>query len=63
MGNAPTTTAADTISGVLTDLREVADQLASGQPVTGFTAELNARILDRLAEEIAEAASLLRSAR
>ena len=58
----PPNTAAETISGVLTDLGEVADQLASGQPVSGFTVERNARILDRLAEEIAEAASPLRSA-
>jgi hypothetical protein len=63
MGNAPTNTAAETISGVLTDLGEVAGQLASSEPVTGFTAERNARILDRLAEELGEAAAMLRAQR
>jgi hypothetical protein len=62
MSNAPINTAAETISGVLTDLGEVADQLASGE-VSGFTSERNARILDRLAEELGEAAAMLRVSR
>ena len=45
-----------TLGGVLTDLVEVAEWL----PVPPSRAETAARILDRLAEEIAEAASLLR---
>jgi hypothetical protein len=62
MSNAPINTAAETISGVLTDLREVVGQLASDE-VSGFSAERNARILDRLAEEIGEAAAMLRAQR
>jgi hypothetical protein len=47
-----------TIGGVLTDLAEVAAQL----PVPAPEIEHVARILDRLSEEIAEAAAMLRSA-
>jgi len=63
MSNAAIHDAAETISGVLTDLAEVAQLLASGEPVTGFSAERNARILDRLAEELGEAAAMLRTQR
>jgi hypothetical protein len=49
--------ATETISGVLTDLMEVAERLA----VPAEKAETVARILDRLAEEIAEAAAMLRT--
>ena len=52
------TEAAETIGGVLTDLREVAGHL----PVPPAQAEHVARILDRLSEEIAEAAGMLRAA-
>ena len=47
---------AGTISGVLTDLTEVAGEL----PVSAARIEHVARILDRLSEEIAEAAAMLR---
>lgn len=52
----PEVTAAATIGGVLTDLVEVAGRL----PVPADQIEHTARILDRLAEELAEAAALLR---
>jgi len=55
---APGAEAADTIGGVLTDLAGVAKQL----PVPPDRAEAVARKLDRLAQEIAEAAGMLRSA-
>jgi hypothetical protein len=51
--------AVETIGGVLTDLIEVAELL----PVPADQAERIARILDRLAEELGEAAALLRTAR
>jgi len=50
--------AVETVGGVLTDLVEVAERL----PVPPGQAETVARILDRLAEEIGEAAALLRQA-
>jgi len=49
----------ETIGAVLTDLVEVAERL----PVPPDQAERIARILDRLAEELGEAAALLRTAR
>jgi hypothetical protein len=49
----------ETIGGVLTDLLEVAELL----PVPPDQAERIARILDRLAEELGEAAALLRAQR
>jgi hypothetical protein len=48
--------AVQTVGAVLTDLVEVAEQL----PVPAEQAEQTARILDRLAEEITEAATILR---
>jgi len=48
-----------TIGGVLTDLVEIAERL----PVQAGRAEVTARILDQLAGEIVEAASLLRQLR
>jgi hypothetical protein len=50
--------AVETVGGVLTDLVELAERL----PVPPEQAEATARILDRLAEEIAEAAGLVRAA-
>lgn len=50
--------AIETVGGVITDLVEIAERL----PVRPGEAEPVARILDRLAEEISEAAQLLRSA-
>jgi hypothetical protein len=50
--------AAETIGGVLTDLVEVAERF----PVRPDQAEATARILDRLSEELAEAAAMLRTA-
>jgi hypothetical protein len=46
-----------TMGGVLTDLVELAQRL----PVPADQAEIAARILDRLAEEITEAAAMLRA--
>lgn len=61
MADYPINIAAQTISGVLTDLDEVHRHLATA--MDELETERTARILDRLSEEIAEAASLLRSAR
>jgi hypothetical protein len=47
----------ETIGGVLTDLLEVAERL----PVPADQTERIARILDRLAEELGEAAAILRT--
>jgi hypothetical protein len=47
-----------TIRGVMTDLLEVSERL----PVPAEQAERVARILQRLSEEIAEAAGMLRAA-
>jgi hypothetical protein len=52
----PQTEAAATIGGVRTDLAEIAGEL----PVGPHRAEHVARILDRLAEEIGQAAHLMR---
>jgi hypothetical protein len=52
----PAVTATQTIGGVLTDLVEVAERL----PVPPAEIEHTARILDRLSEELAEAAGMLR---
>jgi hypothetical protein len=48
--------AVQTIAGVLTDLIEIAERF----PVPPDQAEATARILDRLSEEIGEAAEMLR---
>jgi hypothetical protein len=53
---APEVAAVQTVGGVLTDLVEVAERL----PVPPEQAEATARILDRLSEEITEAAAMLR---
>jgi hypothetical protein len=50
--------AIETVGGVLMDLTEVAERL----PVRPDQAENVARILDRLSEEICEAAAMLRAA-
>jgi hypothetical protein len=47
---------AGTIRGVLTDLSEVAEEL----PVSAARIEHVARLLDRLSEELTEAAAMLR---
>jgi hypothetical protein len=47
-----------TVGGVLTDLVELAERM----PVPPDQAEATARILDRLAEEITEAAGMVRAA-
>jgi hypothetical protein len=54
----PEVAAVETVGGVLTDLVEVAERL----PVPPGQAGATARILDRLSEEIAEAAAMLRGA-
>jgi hypothetical protein len=58
MGFGAQVRAVETVGGVLTDLVELAERL----PVPPGQAEAAARILDRLAEEIAEAAGLVRAA-
>lgn len=57
------TTAQQTIRGVLTDLQEVADRLASSTPMAELETERWARVLHRLAEETGEAAQMVRSSR
>jgi hypothetical protein len=52
----PEVTAVQTLGGVLTDLVEIAGRM----PVPVGQIEHVARILDRLSEEIAEAAAMLR---
>jgi hypothetical protein len=52
----PAVTAVATVGGVLTDLVEIAERL----PAPPDQCERTARILDRLSEEIGEAATLLR---
>jgi len=51
------------VSEAATDAAEVARRLAAGLPVTDFDRERLARILDRLSEELAEAATDVRRAR
>jgi hypothetical protein len=60
MQESTTTPAAATIGGVLADLTEVGRHLAAGLPMDELAIEHEARICDRLAEEIAEAAAMLR---
>jgi hypothetical protein len=55
----PEVQAAETIGGVLTDLVEISERL----PVPGGQAEAVARILERLGEEITEAAVMLHGGR
>jgi hypothetical protein len=59
----PADLAAQTISGVMTDLHEVSAHLAAGLPMDELETERTARILDRLSEEITEAAAMVRSSR
>lgn len=54
----PEVEAIETVGGVITDLVEVAERL----PVKPDQAEKIARILDRLSQEIAEAAAMVREA-
>jgi hypothetical protein len=54
----PAIEAIETVGGVVTDLVEVAELL----PVPASEAERVAKILDRLSEELAEAAGLFRKA-
>jgi hypothetical protein len=49
-----------TVREAATDASEVARRLASCVPMTDFDAERQARILDRLAEELTEAAQDIR---
>ena len=58
--SSPAVTAAATVSGVLTDLGEVMRCLAAGLPMDELETEHQARICDRLSEELAEAAAMLR---
>jgi hypothetical protein len=55
--------AAATVAEVATDAAEVARRLSSGLPLTDFDRERTARILDRLSEELAEAAADVRRSR
>jgi hypothetical protein len=60
MNEHPMMNVAVTVGEAATDAAEVARRLASCVPMTGFDAERTARILDRLAEELAEAATEVR---
>jgi hypothetical protein len=55
--------AAQTISEAWSDLGEVVRRLATRLPLDDFETERTARILDRLSEELAEAAAMLRATR
>jgi hypothetical protein len=57
-GSSAGTEPGETVSAVMTDLADVAEML----PVSADRAEATARILDRLAGEISEAAGMLRGA-
>lgn len=61
MNHSPINTAGATITGVLDDLHEVQRHLVL--PMDELETERTARILDRLAEEITEAAAAVRSSR
>lgn len=63
MNHSPINTAGATITGVLTDLREVQAHLAAGIPMDDLEAERTARILERLSEELTEAAAAVRASR
>ena len=63
MNNHPMMNVSITVSGAATDASEIAKRLASCVPMTAFDAERQARILDRLAEELAEAAADIRRTR
>ena len=55
--------AAATVAEAAIDASEVARRLAPSLPLTDFETERLARILDRLSEELAEAATDVRRAR
>jgi hypothetical protein len=61
MNHSPINTAGTTIAGVLTDLREVQRHLVL--PMDELETERTARILDRLSEELTEAAAAVRASR
>ena len=63
MSEHPINIAAQTISGVLTDLREVSIHLAAALPMDELETERTARILERLSEELSEAAQMVRATR
>jgi hypothetical protein len=52
-----------TVSEAATDAAEVGRRLASGLPMTDFDVERTAKILDRLSEELAQAAADIRCTR
>jgi len=60
MNEHPMMNVAVTVGEAATDASEVAKRLASYAPRTGFDAERTARILDRLAEKLTEAAADIR---
>jgi hypothetical protein len=63
MNNHPMMNVSITVSEAATDASEVAKRLASCVPMSAFDAERQARILDRLAEELTEAAADVRRSR
>jgi alanine dehydrogenase len=63
MSESPMMSVTVTVGEASTDAAEVARRLAAGLPVTDFDRERLARILDRLSEELAEAATNVRRAR
>jgi hypothetical protein len=61
MNEHPMMNVAVTVGEAATDASEVARRLASCVPLTDFDTERAARILDRLSEELAQAAADIRS--
>jgi len=60
MNNHPMMNVAVSVGEAATDASEVARRLASCAPLSDLDAERTARILDRLAEELTEAAADVR---
>jgi hypothetical protein len=60
MNEHPMMDVAISVSDAAADAREVATRLATSLPMTNFDRERLARILDRLAEELTEAAADIR---
>ena len=63
MNDCPMMNVATTVGEASPDAAEVARRLASCVPLTPFDIERTARILDRLSEELSEAAADVRRSR
>jgi hypothetical protein len=62
VSQSPRLKASFTVAEVATEAREVAKRIGGEMPMSDFDRERQARIIDRLAEELTEAAADLRSA-